>query len=168
VPNETLVNKGDHKAGSSEFELASWSQGEVRHSFATSAGAPDNPTNRAATPEQLRKLYVVGQMVDMEYTLRNISTASDKTGKFNTAMVERANMVHARLDAILKAASIPDIAAAVKAVPANITTSTAIPASLADQVGAAAKKFAAANDGSSLAAIDALIPKKVRGTPFKG
>ena len=32
VPNQELVNKGTHKAGS-DFELTSWSQGEVRHNY---------------------------------------------------------------------------------------------------------------------------------------
>lgn len=168
VPNETLVNKGDHKAGSADFELASWSQGEVRHSFATSAGAPDNPTNRAATPNQLRRLYVVGKLVDMEYTLRNISIAQEKGGKFHAAMVSRANTVRGALAAILKAVPISEISGAVNAVPASITASTSIGASLADNLGAAAKKFVQARDGSKLGALDSLIPSKLRGTPYKG
>jgi len=168
VPNEPLVNKGDHKAGSADFELASWSQGEVRHSFASSKGAPDNPTNRPATPEQLRRLFVVGKLVDLEYSLRNIVNSKDKSGKFHAAMVTRANDVRGKLGAILKAVSIPEIASAVNAVPSPITASTAITAAMADNLGAAAKKFAASNDGSGLAALDSMIPSKVKGTPYKG
>ncbi|MGE4605786.1 MAG: multiheme c-type cytochrome [Myxococcota bacterium] len=168
VPNEPLVNKGDHKAGSDEFELASWSQGEVRHSFATSAGAPDNPTNRVGTPNQLRRLYVVGKLVDLEYTLRNISVAQENGGKFHSAMVSRANAVRGQLAAILKAVPIPEIAGAVNAVPANISASTTISASLADNLGAAAKKFAQTRDGSKLGALDSMIPSEPQGTPYKG
>ncbi len=168
VPNEPLVNKGDHKAGSDDFELASWSQGEVRHSFATSPGAPDSPSNRVGTPNQLRRLFVVGKLVDLEYTLRNISIAQDKGGKFQTAMVKRANDVRAKLGAILSAVPIPDIAGAVNAVPTNITDSTPISASLADNLGKAAQKFVKTHDGSKLGALDSMIPTKTKGTPFKG
>jgi len=168
VPNEPLVNKGDHKAGSADFELASWSQGEVRHSFATSPGAPDNPTNRPATPNQLRRLYVVGQLVDLEYSLRNLSVAKDKGGKWDTAMAARATAARAKLAAILKAVPIPEISGAVNAVPASITTSTAISAGMADQVGAAARKFVQTHDGSKLGALDSMIPTQVKGTPYKG
>ncbi len=168
VPNEPLVNKGDHKAGSADFELATWSQGEVRHSFATSPGAPDSPTNRAATNEQRRRLYVVGQMVDLEYSLRNIANAKEKGGKFQQAMVERANAARKNLAAVLSAVPISEIAGAVNAVPASITSSTAISGAMADKVGAAAKKFANSQDGSKLGAIDGLIPKQVKGTPYKG
>ena len=168
VPNEPLVNKGDHKAGSDGFDLATWSQGEVRHSFATSPGAPDNPTNKVASANQKRRLYVVGAMVDLEYSLRNIAIAKEKGGKFHTAMVERANGARAKLAAILKAVSIAEISGAVNAVPASITGSTAISGALADKVGAAAKKFVKAHDGSKLGAIDGLIPSKVQGSPYKG
>ncbi len=168
VPNEPLVNKGDHKAGSDEFELASWSQGEVRHSFVTSPGAPDNPTNRVGTANQLRRLFVVGKLVDLEYTLRNISVAQEKGGKFHSAMIARANKVRGQLAAILKAVPIPEIAGAVNAVPASITDATPISESLAANLGAAAKKFAETNDGSKLAALDSMIPSTPKGTPFKG
>ena len=47
VPNEKLVNVGGHKPGSN-FELVSWSQGEVRHNFFNS----DNKENRKASPEK--------------------------------------------------------------------------------------------------------------------
>ena len=153
--------------GSAEFELASWSQGEVRHSFATSSGAPDNPSNRVGTPNQLRRLYVVGKLVDLEYTLRNISVAKEKGGKFHTAMLSRANAVRGKLAAILKAVPIPEISGAVNAVPANISDSTTIGANLAKNLGAAAKKFVQAHDGSKLGALDGMIPSKSQGTPFK-
>ena len=57
VPNEKLVNVGQHKAGS-DFDLVSWAGGEVRHNYASSPGAPDSPTNREFSAEERRLLYV--------------------------------------------------------------------------------------------------------------
>jgi hypothetical protein len=166
VPDETLVNKGGHKAGS-DFDLVAWSQGEVRHNFADSPGAPNHPTNRAATAAQLRRLYVVGTMVDLQFTLRNLATVKEKGGVFDTAMVERANRIRAKAAAILAAAPIPELADALKAVPEKVGASTAIPAGLSEKLADATKAFAAGNDGTKLAAIDKLIPTKYMGKAYK-
>ena len=165
VPNEELVNKGGHHAGS-DFDLVAWSQGEVRHNFVSSAGAPDKPTNRPASANQRRRLYVVGAMVDLEVSLRNLGAVKQKGGDFHKAMVERVNKGRAKLQAMLKAVAIPEIAAAVGAVPAA-TLETAVPASVADGLRAAGRQFAEKNDGSALGALDALMPKEVKGTVYK-
>ncbi|HET6249101.1 MAG TPA: multiheme c-type cytochrome [Tepidisphaeraceae bacterium] len=162
VPDETLVNKGGHKAGS-DFDLVAWSQGEVRHNFADSPGAPNHPTNRPATAAQLRRLYVVGAAVDLQFTLKNLAIVKEKGGVFDKAMVERANRIRAKVAAILAAAPIPELADALKAVPAKIDATTVLPAGLPETLAAATKKFAATNDGSKLAAIDPLIPKVYMG-----
>jgi hypothetical protein len=167
VPNEELVNKGGHKPGS-EIELVTWSQGEVRHSFSSSSGAPDNPTNREASAEQRRRLYIVGQLVDLEYSLRNVAKATDKSGQFDAAMVVRVNAARGRVDAILAKVSLPGVAKAVGAIPKNLTAETAVDTGLADALGAAARKFVQTNDGSGLGAIDGLIPTELRGTPHAG
>ena len=70
--------------------------------------------------------------------------------------------------AILKAVPIAEISGAVNAVPADISDTTPISASLADNLGSAAKKFVKNNDGSKLGALDSMIPSKPRGTPFAG
>ena len=80
----------------------------------------------------------------------------------------RANAVRQALAAILKAVPIAEISGAVNAVPANISDTTPISASLADNLGSAAKKFVKNNDGSKLGALDSMIPSKPRGTPFAG
>src|SRR5690606_8261864 len=46
VPQEDLVNKGGHPAGSA-FELVSWSQGEVRHNTWHSKGKDNVPSSAA-------------------------------------------------------------------------------------------------------------------------
>ena len=162
VPDETLVNKGGHKAGS-DFDLVAWSQGEVRHNFADSAGSPDHPTNRVASPEQLRRLYIVGTMVDLQFSLRNLSAVKEKGGVYDKAMIERVNRIRAKAAAIVAKAPIPELDAALKAVPEKVEATTLVGADLADKLAAATKAFAVSNDGTKLAAVDDLIPKKYIG-----
>ena len=166
VPNETLVNKGQHKAGS-DFDLVAWSQGEVRHNFASSAGAPDQPRNRAASPEQLRRLYVVGALVDLETSLRNLANVKEKGGAFHKAMIERVNAGRMKMDKIVAAADLPMIAAALKQVPSPVDASTPVDAAAADALGKAGRAFVTEHDGSKLAAIDPQIPTQYKGAPYK-
>ncbi|MGH7818301.1 MAG: multiheme c-type cytochrome [Candidatus Binatia bacterium] len=165
VPNETLVNKGQHKAGS-DFDLVAWSQGEVRHNFLSSPGAPDNPTNRPAGAEEKRLLYVIGAMVDLETSLRNLGGVKEKGGAFHKAMVERVNRARKKVDAILKASDIPVLSAAVKALPASVDDSSAVTADAAKKLGEATKKFAEKPSGD-LAALDKLMPSEVKGKPHE-
>jgi hypothetical protein len=165
VPNETLVNKGKHKAGSA-FDLVAWSQGEIRHNFVSSAGAPKTPTNRALSAKQKRRYYIVGAVVDYEVTLRNLSNVKEKDGDFHKAMIARANRLRKKVDAILKAAKLPALDAAIKAVPATIDGTTTITAELANKVGKAGRAFTKENDGSGLDGIDALVPTEYKGKVY--
>lgn len=160
VPNETLVNKGKHKAGS-DFELVTWSQGEVRHNFLSSPGAPSKPTNRPATAEEKRRLYAVGALVDLEVTLRNLANVKQKGGDYHKAMVERANRARERVGAVVKAANDAGLTAAVNQVPAKININTSIKPDLPQKLSRATQKFAA--KASSLSAIDGQIPSQVKG-----
>jgi hypothetical protein len=166
VPDETLVNKGGHKAGS-DFDLVAWSQGEVRHNFADSAGAPDHPTNRPASPAQLRRLYIVGAMVDLQFSLRNLATVTQKGGEFDKAMIERVNRIRAKVAAVLEKVQIPELADVLKLVPEKVDDSTTVPAGLPDKLADATKQFASTNDGTKLDAMDSLIPTKYMGTIYK-
>ena len=164
VPNETLVNTGKHKAGS-DHDLVAWSQGEVRHNFLSSAGAPANPTNRAATAEQKRRLYVVGALVDLEVSLRNLAAVKQKDGDYHKAMIERVNAGRAKVDAILAAVEIPGLATAVKNVPGTVDAGTSIDAGVADQLGEATRQFA--GEVRDLAVIDGQIPEETKGDAFE-
>ena len=68
VPQEDLVNKGGHPAGSA-FELVSWSQGEVRHNTWHSKGKENVPASAA----RKRMLYLVGLGVELETGIRAVS-----------------------------------------------------------------------------------------------
>lgn len=161
VPNEKLVNVGGHKAGS-DFDLVAWSQGEVRHNFVSSAGAPDNPTNRAASAEDKRRLYAVGALVDLEVSLRNLASAKEPEGKFRQAMEERVNKARAKAEPVVKAAGDAALTAAFNAIPAKVDRGSKVGADLAVKLGAATRKLA--DKATGLAALDALVPKEVKGT----
>jgi len=166
VPNENIVNKGAHKPGS-DFDLVAWSQGENLHNFSSSAGAPDAPTNRPSSPEQKRRLYITGLMVDLETSLANISNSQEKGGKFHMAMVERANSVRGRLDAALGAVAIAEISSGLAAVPSPVQESTMVGADVPMKLGAATQAFLEKHDGTGLSALDGLMTTAHKGTPYK-
>lgn len=165
VPNESMVNNGGHKAGS-DFDLVAWSQGEVRHNFSSSAGAPDAPTNREASAEQRRRLYVTGLMVDLETSLENISRVETRGGEFHKAMITRANQARAGMDSVLAAAPIPELKSALANIGKSIDEGTTVDAATPLALGKATKAFLRNLDGSGLAAIDSLIPSEKKGTPY--
>jgi hypothetical protein len=108
-------------------------------------------------------MYVVGIMVDLQFSLRNLATVNEKGGDFEKAIIDRINRIHAKVAAILKAAEIPELADVMKTVPDKVDGSTNIPTDLADKLAAATKEFAAKNDGANLGGIDTLIPAKYVG-----
>jgi hypothetical protein len=156
VPNEKLVNAGGHLAGSKDFELVAWSQGIVRHNFVRTGGT----ANATLTPEQLRVMFIVGVMTDLEYSLRSVAAATEKT-TFGVTSAQRAARMKKKLTAIQKRVNDPQIARALEAVAKlelRLGNGPAIVAA-ADQVGNAAHEFAEQSDGAKLAAVDSMLPQ---------
>ncbi len=152
VPNEDLVNKGGHTAGSA-FELVSWSQGEVRHNLQKSEGK----TNAEPSADHKRMLYIVGRLLDLEYGLRGLASAKSD-GAYSQAMIQRVQAAKAKLAEI--AAAVPEIgtvAALAEDGQLKHGNADALNA-IVDKVAAAAMEFSKANDGSKFAAVDKLIP----------
>lgn len=157
VPNEKLVEVGGHKAGS-DFELVSWSQGEVRHNFQRGAGK-----NAEATPERKRVLYVVGRLLDLEYGLRGVAEVT-KANKYAVEMAKRTKRAIEYLKQINGAMPDGKLQEAQK-----IGEGAELkPNNKAALLGAAekVKKIAqemAMKDGATLAAVDSLIPGEPKG-----
>jgi hypothetical protein len=154
VPNEELVDKGGHKAGSVEFELVAWSQGMVRHNFLRGQG-----TNVPSDPARLRVMYVVGLLADLEASLRATSAATS-TGTYGTTTAARAANIKQRLWQVQRVINNPQLAAALAPLAKlelRIGNSQAMTAA-ADAVGAAANEFATTVDGTMIAAIDQFLP----------
>jgi len=95
VKNEKLVNIGGHEAGS-DFNLVSWSQGEIRHNTFHSKDGE----NRKASATKLRKMLVIGAVLELQKAIEAYSEAKDKNGKYAVAMLARANKSKALIEKI--------------------------------------------------------------------
>ena len=105
VPSEELINVGRHPSGS-RFELVEWS-GKIRHNF-LEAQWSNNETNREQTPERKRQLYVIGRLLDYEYSLRGAAEATE-AGKFSKAMERRVAGAVRELEKIAQITPIAEI-----------------------------------------------------------
>lgn len=166
VPEEELVNVGEHAAGS-PFELLAWSQGEIRHILWYSKGK----TNDVANEDRKRMLYLVGLAVEIETALRAVAKAT-KSAQYSIRMAHRADKAR---KAMLEAAkALPDVGELRRIVEAShaaglkLDNEAALNAA-ADSIAENAKALAANHDGSRFAAIDRLLPDpaKYKGTPAK-
>ena len=162
VSSEKLVNTGGHPPFSKDFDLAAWSQGEVLHSFMTDASPVKKAgkTNRPASANRKRMLYMVGKILSLEYSLRavgNATTASAKPpggGKaYGVAHAIRASGLIKeieKLNVAMPTDEVTGIIAAAKS--AKLKTKNAGPlTAAADKISVLAKKFASMHDGAKFA-----------------
>jgi hypothetical protein len=162
VPQEDLVNKGGHPAGS-DFELVSWSQGEVRHNTWHSKGKENVPANAA----HRRMLYLVGLGVELETGLRAVGLARARK-LYAFAMAKRVDRARKQLAAAAKAApNVPEIAKMLEyAHSAGLKLNNErflTPA--ADGVSKLLMSITEKYDGTTMGGLDGLIPAPDK---FKG
>jgi len=163
VPQEDLVNKGGHRAGSA-FELVSWSQGEVRHNTWYSKGKDNVPASAA----RKRMLYLVGLGVELETALRAVGKATVRK-PYAFEMAKRADRARKQLAAAAKAApNVPEIAKMVEfAYSAGLKLNNErFLTAAADGVSKLLASITEKYDGSTMAGLDSLIPgpDKFKGT----
>jgi hypothetical protein len=184
VPLEQVVNQAGHPSGRAAFELVEYSQGEVRHNFQlnqrVNAEAPTLWTdplwhggaNRSAEGRR-RMMYVVGQLVDLEVSLRNRGSATAR-GTYASALQMRINAARGKLEKIDALISVPEVKLALAALKpisradlliVNAAKKPVFDAA-ADQIAAAARALAVRNVGNELAAIDEMLPKTTVGKPY--
>ncbi len=166
VPNERLVNVGEHAAGS-PFELVSWSQGEVRHNVWYSKGQ----SNAKSTQKRKRMMYVTGISVEVETALRAIGVATKKKS-YAIRMAHRADLARKKMAAIATALpKVPEITRIV-----SLSHSAGLKLNnkeklykAADQIASVVQQFLTKYDGSTFAGIDNLLPPSsdYRGKPAK-
>jgi hypothetical protein len=166
VPQEDLVNKGGHKAGSL-FELVSWSQGEVLHNTWHSKGRENVPASAA----RKRMLFLMGLGVELETGLRATAKATvRKTYAFE--MAKRVDRARKQLAEAAKAApDVPEIAKIVELAHSaglKLNNERRLTAA-ADEVSKLLVSIADKYDGSTMAGLDRLIPApdKYKGTARK-
>jgi hypothetical protein len=162
VPQEDLVNKGGHRAGSA-FELVSWSQGEVLHNTWYSKGKDNVPASAA----RKRMLYLVGLGVELETALRAVGKATARK-PYAFQMAKRADEARKQLAAAANAApSVPEIAKMVEfanSAGLKLNNERSLEAA-ADGVSRLLASVARKYDGSTMAGLDDMIPKP---DAFKG
>ncbi len=166
VPNEKLVNKGGHRAGS-PFDMVSWSQGEVRHNTWHSKGKD----NVVANASRRRMLFIVGLGVELETSLRALAKATLRS-VYAFEMASRVDRARRQLAAAAKALpKVPEIAELVRQAHSaglklgNQSALTGAADGVSRLVISIAKKY----DGAAFAGIDRLIlgPKKYRGKVYQ-
>src|SRR5262247_3398084 len=164
VPQEDLVNKGGHTAGSA-FELVSWSQGEVRHNTWHSKGKE----NVSASPAHKRMLYLVGLGVELETGIRAVAHATARK-RYAFEMAKRVDGARKQLAAAAKAApNVPEIAKMVEyAYSAGLKLNNErFLTDAADGVSKLLASITEKYDGSTMAGLASLIPgpDKFKGKP---
>lgn len=166
VPQEDLVNKGGHPAGSA-FELVSWSQGEVMHNTWYAKGKDNVPADAA----RKRMLYLVGLGVELETGIRSVAKATARQS-YAFAMAKRVDQARKQLAVAAKAApNVPEIAKLVEfAYSAGLKLNnerflTAAAEGVSKTITAITAKY----DGSQMAGLDSLIPgpDKFKGSAKK-
>jgi hypothetical protein len=155
VKDEKLVNVGGHSVGTADFNLLSYSQGEVRHNFLDSGGK----VNADDTPARARLLYMMGTLLDLEYSLRAVGRATEKA-TYAVTYAHRVKAIKERLAKINELAptqEVRDVLTATEKISLKLNNGDELDAA-ADKVRSLAQAFAAAHDGSDLAALDPMLP----------
>lgn len=156
VPNEKLVNVGGHKAGS-KFELVAYSQGDNRHNFVRSA---DGKQNIESSTARKRILYIIGQALELEHSLRGVAKATQKA-KYAVTMAKRVKISSNKLSKINSQLGLPEIKQMLDATKlATLTLNNeANLSAAADKVAHAAKTLSKKYDGANFNSIDSFLPK---------
>lgn len=155
VPNEDLVNIGGHVAGTKEFELVRYSQGQIRHNFLRSNGT----NNEQASVERLRMMYVVGLIADLEFSTRATAIATEN-GTYGINVAQRAASSAVKLFELQKTFKNQYVQRAIDAfAKAELNTNNYDQLnSIADEIQGAGREFAVEHDGSKMAFVDELLP----------
>ena len=163
--DERTVNVGGHSPSSKDFNLLTWSQGEVRHTMLHT----DNTSNPEATPARRRQLFVVGVILETEFGFRAVARATENA-KFGVTLARGTDAARKLLEKIQALAPTPELAAII-----NVAAATKLRLNnaaelirAADQVATLGREFAAQVTGEQLAGIDALVPDatQYRGKPY--
>ena len=173
--HDDVVNKGGHHAGSGEFELVSWLNGEVAHNVfidpKVNAKAPSLWMWRYKKDpkERNRMLYIAGKLAGMEVALRNVAGAKGETN-FSLAMSGHTRDYKDDLSDIRDATSLDGISKIIdeynknrrKIKPDNKEALLR----LADQISTTALDIMQKHDGSKFGMVDSLMPTNVRGKVY--
>lgn len=165
LTDEKITNVGGHVPASPDFNLLTWSQGEVRHTILLT-GDKSNPEAR---PAHRRKLFVVGCILEVEYCFRAVAQATERA-TFGLTLARRADAARQLLEkihALAPVAELGEIVALARAVALRLNNQTELTAA-AEKIAVLGRAFSAHVQGEQLAAIDPLVPgaDHYKGTPY--
>lgn len=147
---EELVNVGGHPTGG-DFELLSWTMGEVRHNVWYTE------TNDEAPPDRKRMMYLAGQSLTLATSLEALAAVQDPGGKYATYMRTRADGAAVNLKKAAESLpDVPELAAMLGTVPAGDAGPDALKAAAA-AIAEHARQLLQ-RDGSGMGAIDGMLP----------
>lgn len=155
VPSEELINVGRHPSGS-RIELVEW-MGQIQHNFLAAQWSTDE-SNQDPSETRKRLLYIVGRILDYEYSIRGAARATEQ-GSYAKAMERRVVSARRALDRIASLVTIGELndilklQNQIKLVPNNEAALVRV----ADQIRALGNTLATAYDGSTWAGIDGLV-----------
>jgi hypothetical protein len=164
VPQEELVNKGGHTAGS-DFELVAWSQGEIRHNVWYNDGEANPP----ADTDRRRKLFAVGLAVELETALRGVAKATQKAD-YAVSMAKRANRARKRMGQAAKlvssVAELAEMAKVANAAKLSLSNGEQL-RQAADRIADLTQEMVDGHKGAAFAALDPALPGPDgwKGTP---
>ncbi len=159
VPEEQLVNSGQHPAGS-DFELIKWGQGEVRHNF-----SHGSDLNQALPKKRLRVMFVAGKALDLEYALRGLAKATTD-GKYFKSMIQRKEKAISDLKQIVSLTDDINIHRMIDLVDIlESSFNNPYQKNLADQIGQVNRIFIMQAKQTHLIALDSILPKSKK---YKG
>jgi len=173
IRDEKLVNVGGHPARSENFNLVSWSSGEVRHNFYTPDYVRSGDKNLETPQNRKRKLFMVGMLLDLEYSLKSLANGKTGGGEFRKAMGNRSfAIIKKELPAVIaklggdsapaELLEIQKIAAGV-----NLSGNPADVDKAADSIKPHIVAFSEGNDGSKFAGIDGILPTNSKGKAWQ-
>lgn len=162
-PGERIVNVGGHASGS-DFELVACFDEYVRHNFHRTNQRENAPLGKA----RRRQLYVVGRALDLEYSLRALSRATED-GRYLRSARARVRASRDELERILNAQAIAEVEKMLRAASTvELSANNQAAATLAaDRIHSATLDFAVKHNGDALADLDRLVPARPAADPHR-
>ncbi|MEX0893228.1 MAG: multiheme c-type cytochrome [Gemmatimonadota bacterium] len=153
VPQEELVNRGEHRTGTTDFDLVARVE-QVRHNFLHGTEG----VNRELTPERNRMMFVTGRILAYEYALRGLAGATAE-GRYARSMERAAQGAYRALEEVATVASVPAVEEVLRTGKdlRLVASNRAELETAAERIRGIGQQFARSADAAVLAVLDTVI-----------
>lgn len=155
VDDEELINKTAHPIRSVDFNMASWTQGKMRHNFFRTKGESNAPSD--APRRQI--MYVVSLLAEFEFSLRATARSTAKA-EYAFGHAQHCDQLRRKLvdlQAKLQHPQLAEVITVVEGVRLSLSNREQLLAA-ADRLSRIAWDFSQTVDGQELDAIAAEVP----------